>query len=134
MLPDFDEEGDLPRGIHRCTIEEVASRFGQGSPEREAGASELVEFVEWARGAGIRRLIVDGSFVTSKQAPNDVDVAILPGEDQPHQGEVALDSRDRWPLLHVQVAMDEADLERWALEDFGFDRKYKPRGVLEVEL
>ena len=35
MLPEFDEVGNLPPGIHRATIEEVVQRFGVGSPERD---------------------------------------------------------------------------------------------------
>ena len=35
MLPPFDESGNLPRGIHTASIDEIADRFGHGSPERE---------------------------------------------------------------------------------------------------
>jgi len=38
------------------------------------------------------------------------------------------------PFLHIQVAVDEADFAKWALEDFGTDRRGKVRGVVEVEL
>jgi hypothetical protein len=67
MLPDFDEFGNLPAGVHLATIEEVVLRFGVGSPEREVEGQELMEFVNWARSAGVRRLIVDGGFVTAKR-------------------------------------------------------------------
>jgi uncharacterized protein DUF6932 len=79
VLPPFDEHGNLPAGIHRCTIEELAARFGSGSEERLTELSELLGFIAAAQRAGVRRLLVNGSFVTSKSAPNDVDVVILPG-------------------------------------------------------
>jgi hypothetical protein len=49
MLPDFDENGCLPVGIHRCDIEEMIQRFGVGSPEREVESRELLEFIRWSR-------------------------------------------------------------------------------------
>jgi hypothetical protein len=66
MLPDFDEFGNLPPGIHPAAIEEVVQRFGAGSPERDVEGRELLQFIAWARRAGVRRLVLDGSFVTAK--------------------------------------------------------------------
>ena len=74
MLPPFDEFGNLPAGIHPSKIDEIAQRFGCGSPERVVEIAELKEFVAWAWKAGVERIIVNGSFVTSRTAPNDVDV------------------------------------------------------------
>jgi hypothetical protein len=42
MLPPFDESGNLPRGVHRASIEEIVDRFGHGSPEREVEIRELM--------------------------------------------------------------------------------------------
>ena len=39
-----------------------------------------------------------------------------------------------WPFLHVLVAADQADLEDWAMRDFGTDRQRRPKGVVEVIL
>ncbi|HXG09656.1 MAG TPA: hypothetical protein VNK04_07695 [Gemmataceae bacterium] len=134
MLPDFDENGNLPPGIHPCTLEEVVARFGFGSAERQTETAELQEFVRWAREAGVSRLIVDGSYVTTKRAPNDVDLVILPGSDYPRQQQPALVSSQQWPFLHIQVALDEADLQQWVTIDFGTDRNQNPRGVVEILL
>ena len=86
MLPPFDDVGNLPPGIHSCSVPELITRLGSGSEEREAEISELVQFIEAARTAGVRRLLVNGSFVTGKLAPNDVDVVFLPGPDYPREG------------------------------------------------
>lgn len=83
MLPPFDGVGNLPSGSHPCSIAELVERFGSGSEEREAEISELLHFIEAAKAAGVRRLIVNGSFVTGKLAADDVDVVILPGSDYP---------------------------------------------------
>src|SRR5207244_3113512 len=134
VLPGFDENGNLPKGIHRCTLEELAIRFGHGSSEREVETAELGEFVTWARQAGIARLLVDGSFVTAKDAPNDMDLVILPGADRPDQGEAALNLAARWPFLHIQVAVNEADLQQWSEKDFGTDWSGNVRGIVAVVL
>jgi len=134
MLPAFDEFGNLPPGIHRATVEEVVQRFGVGSPERDVEGQELLRFVEWARSCGVLRLIVNGSFVTAKMAPNDVDLIILPGPDYPGDQPSVTDEEVRWPFLQVLVAADEDDLEHWAVQDFGTDRNQRPKGVVEVIL
>ena len=109
MLPPFDEHGNLPAGIHLCATEELTVRFGSGSEERETEMSELLLFIETARKAGVRRLMVNGSFVTGKLAPNDVDVVFLPGPGYPRQGP-KLDSDELvWPFLQIIVAADDAD-------------------------
>jgi hypothetical protein len=51
MLPAFDDVGNLPSGIHLCSLEELAARFGVGSEEREAEIAALVLFVEAAKAA-----------------------------------------------------------------------------------
>lgn len=33
MLPNFNELGDLPVGIHRASIDEIKSAFGSGPPQ-----------------------------------------------------------------------------------------------------
>jgi hypothetical protein len=134
MLPPFDDYGHLPPGIHLCSIDELVARFGAGSEEREAEISELLQFVNAAKLAGVRRLLVNGSFVTGKLAPNDVDVVILPGSDYPREGQY-LDSDELvWPFLQIIVAADDADFEAWATHQFATDRKKRPKGVVEVLL
>jgi hypothetical protein len=134
MLPPFDDFGNLPSGIHPCSVAELAVRFGSGSEEREAQISELLRFVEAAKAAGIRRLLVNGSFVTGKLCPNDVDLVILPGPGYPRQGR-RLDSDELvWPFLQVIVAADDGDFEAWASRLFATDRRKRPKGVVEVML
>jgi hypothetical protein len=134
MLPAFDTYGNLPVGIHPCTVEELITRFGSGSEERSTQMEELLQFIEAAKGAGVRRLMVNGSFVTSKLAPNDVDGVILPGAGYPGEGP-KLDSDELlWPFLQVIVAADDEDFESWATRQFSTDRKRRPKGVVEVIL
>jgi hypothetical protein len=83
--------------------------------------------------SAIGRIIVNGSFVTAKSAPNDVDVVLLPGADYP-RGEEPIDVKRKrlWPFLQIFIAAEEEDLEAWATQDFGTDRLQRPKGVVEV--
>jgi predicted nucleotidyltransferase len=77
-LPAFDDGGDLPVGIHRASLEEVVERFGLGSDERRRCTRNLVHIYELAKRTGhLERFVVFGSYVTDKQAPNDVDVILV---------------------------------------------------------
>ena len=134
MLPDFDENGNLPPGIHPCDTNELIARFGSGSPEREVEMKELLDFIQWAQAADVQRLVVNGSFVTDKIEPNDVDIVILPGPGYPRNELSYLDQELRWPFLQVFTAADEHDLETWVSQDFGTDRNQYPKGVVEVLL
>lgn len=134
MLPAFDDFGNLPPGIHRCSLDELVERFGTGSDERETECSELVHFIEAAKRAGVRRLLVNGSFVTGKLAPNDVDVVILPGHDYPRESPPRDSDELVWPFLQIIVAADDADFEAWAVHQFSTDRRKRPKGVVEVTL
>ncbi len=134
MLPPLDDFGNLPAGIHTCSVAELEMRFGSGSEERQAEISELMHFIEAARTAGVRRLLVNGSFVTGKLAPHDVDVVILPGSDYPRHGQ-ELDADELvWPFLQIIVAADDADFEAWATRQFATDKRKRPKGVVEVLL
>jgi|SRR6266403_5838069 len=134
MLPPFDDFGNLPAGIHSCTIEEMVSRFGSGSEERETEINELLHFIDAAKKAGVRRLMVNGSFVTGRLAPNDVDVVILPGPDYPRQSRELESNELIWPFLQIIVAADDADFESWAVKQFSTDRRRRAKGVVEVIL
>jgi hypothetical protein len=77
-LPAFNEEGDLPPGVHRATLPEVLEQFGHGSAQRCAVAARLSRLHQLAASTGhLARFVVFGSFVTAKADPNDVDIILL---------------------------------------------------------
>ena len=72
MIPQFDADGLLPPGIHRATWDEVTGAFGS-TPWRRRLLAGLEMAMESLRRAGCRTVYIDGSFVTSKEIPNDFD-------------------------------------------------------------
>jgi len=77
-LPPFNEEGDLPPGVHRATLSEVLERFGHGTVQRRTVADRLNRIYQLAASTGqLARFVIFGSFVTAKAEPNDVDIVLL---------------------------------------------------------
>src|SRR5438132_3001260 len=76
-IPPFRPDGYLPEGVHQATEAEVTFRFGTQSRRRRRLTLRLRRWVELGRAVGARRLLVDGSFVTAKVEPDDVDAAML---------------------------------------------------------
>lgn len=77
-LPAFNDQGDLPPGVHRATLQEVLERFGQGSVQRFAVGERLKRLHQLANSTNhLARFVVFGSFVTDKFEPEDVDVIMI---------------------------------------------------------
>src|SRR6266436_10072192 len=62
MIPELNDHGYLPAGVHAASVEEVAARFGQDPELRRVQMESLRWLVDLARRAGIDRLVIDGSF------------------------------------------------------------------------
>jgi len=76
--PDFDDDGDLPPGIHQATLSEVLEHFGTGTPQRCIMARRLEHIYTLANQTGhLAHCIIFGSFVTAKFDPGDVDIFLL---------------------------------------------------------
>lgn len=78
-IPPLDNDGLLPVGVHLCTIEEVAATFGRF--ERSDRRIQLVGrlkryFAELQSVDLVKFLILDGSFVTSREEPGDIDILL----------------------------------------------------------
>jgi hypothetical protein len=96
-IPKLNEEGLLPVGIHHCTFSELEAAFGRNQwvqdpqtesrrevlcPQRSSLCARLLAYLEELRRAGIdAEVLVDGSFVTAKPDPNDIDlIVVLPAD------------------------------------------------------
>ena len=80
MIPPFNENGCLPEGIYDCTIDEAAERFGafQSSSQRPQLWDRFIEFMREADACElVDAVLVDGSFVTAKADPNDIDLVLV---------------------------------------------------------
>lgn len=79
-IPALNDRGFLPEGIHDCAIEEAQARFGvfQDSDRRPQLWVKLLEFLREVSSSGIvEAVLIDGSFVSGKPAPNDIDLILV---------------------------------------------------------
>src|SRR5712692_9248220 len=78
MLPEFNHDGNLPEGIHVATEDEVFARFATPSARRQWLGEQLRSLLALARSTRqLARVFLWGSFVTSKEVPNDLDVLLV---------------------------------------------------------
>lgn len=76
MLPEFDQNGFLPSGVHSCTGDEFLARFLNNS-DRSAYRQTILNVLDFAAHHGARSVLFGGSFVTSKATPKDIDCVIF---------------------------------------------------------
>jgi hypothetical protein len=144
VIPAFTNLGTLPPGEHPITWVELLELFGQ-TPHRAMLLGGLRAGLEPLRLAGSHRVWLDGSFITNKEKPGDIDVAYD-------------DARLDWELLQrleptlLDLANARAAQKRkfnceffavsWAAEPEGTsfldffqrDRNGQPKGILVLEL
>jgi len=72
MIPPFQPDGTLPRGVHWADLSEIEARFGH-TPHRGQLLQGFLEAVGELKAAGCKEVFLDGSFVTAKISPNDYD-------------------------------------------------------------
>lgn len=131
MIPDFDADGFLPPGVHPATLEEIADRFGQSSELRRVQMESIRWMLEVARRAGVRRIVLNGSFVTDIIEPNDVDCVMLAAADPAPAPDEEEELLEGLPFLDIKlVRQDEFDI--YVNRVFAIDRQRRCKGTIEV--
>lgn len=90
MIPEL-VDGVLPEGMHDCTFAEVETAFGRfwRTDRRIQLTAALRQFVDEARKSGIvAAIVIDGSYVTAKAEPNDIDLIVAYRPDFDLSGEL----------------------------------------------
>jgi len=80
MIPRINEHGCLPEGIYDRTMEELATRFGVflTSDRRPKLWVRFTQFMREAKACGlVEAVLVDGSFVTARPEPVDLDLVLV---------------------------------------------------------
>lgn len=80
----LNSNGVLDVGIHDATVDEIGETFGkfQKTSKRQSLFSELKKLVEQLQSHEfVKHILVDGSFVTSKDVPGDIDLIIGVSKD-----------------------------------------------------
>ena len=72
-IPALQANGELPPGEYEATLDEVEAVYGSSNDCRRLlmrGLREAANNFEWS---GVRTLWINGSFITDKEEPNDID-------------------------------------------------------------
>ena len=140
--PEFDNNGDLPVGIHQATLAEVLQHFGTGTVQRRIVGQRLERLYKLAFSTGqVVRFVVFGSFVTAKLDPADVDIFMLM-EDSFDSNQVRGEAAIIFDHLAVQNVEGASVFwirrlaaiggEQEAVEHWQIKRDKARRGIVEV--
>jgi hypothetical protein len=133
MIPPFNDSGFLPSGVHTATLGEIEARFGRESELRRVQMESVRWMIDLAVRAGVKRIVLNGSFVTDIIEPNDVDCVLLVGPDFPKDSSAEKELIKGLPFLDVSLA-DQADFDYFVSRFFAFDRARDEKGMIEVIL
>lgn len=159
MIPDFDENGNLPQGLIESNLNEFKNRFVNdfnGSTTRNEIFNGYIRFCNKFISNNIAsKQWINGSFTTEKTNPNDLDfVTHLDGvkidELDVGQQNTLLEIFDNKKAKSeckcdvyfiIQYPEDLSDLfkhyknrEEYWLKQFGHDRNEYPKGIVEFDL
>jgi hypothetical protein len=74
VIPPLTARGLLPAGVHVADLADIGGRFGSSNQRRASLFGKLSEFVDLVQALCLfEALFVDGSFVTDKPQPGDID-------------------------------------------------------------
>jgi hypothetical protein len=144
MLPEFDDAGNLPPGIHEASWAEIKARFGTTEHRRQL-LEGLLRAARILKNVGCRRLYLDGSLSTRKAVPKDFDGC---------WESMGVDLQQLWKLEPALLTFDAHRLTqklvfggeliiaefladgrgRTYLEFFQEDRDGKTKGIILIDL
>jgi hypothetical protein len=139
-IPDFRDDGYLPMGLHKASEAEVRERFGSANSQRIDLMHRLAVWLSWARVVQAQRFLVDGSFVTAKSQPNDVDCVCWLPRDFRQQWEWG-----RYEAVKLQESVYRGQPKElydcytpvewnWWVDFFSGTRDEQRKGIIEVIL
>ena len=145
-LPVFREDGWLPEGHHAATWQEVALRFGGVADSRRAAIlSSLLKWRDAVRAKGMTGLVIlDGSFISAKEAPGDFDLFFLYDEATEALARNDPEARAltdyqvcralgfRGDVFALPASLQKLSPLLGGPDMFDFDRQGTPKGVVEV--
>jgi hypothetical protein len=76
MIPDFNDDGILPSGRYNCTLADAEDRFANNDARKIIWKNFQAVLVEMKAEGLTGNLYLDGSYVTDKSIPNDIEVVL----------------------------------------------------------
>ena len=87
--------------------------------------------IDLARRAGVRRIVINGTFVTDKLEPNDVDCVLLVEAGFPSDEAAETELLAGLPFINMEL-VDQEGFEQFTEKTFATDRDLISKGMIEV--
>ena len=132
-LPALRADGTLPPGVYQASLDEVFAAFPATTPQRVALNNALAFCIATIQRLSLaNQIALDGSYLTSKTDPGDVDLAVLmPGMYQLAGEQRFAAEGINVQLLDIQFAHNLLDFQGW-LTFFSTARDGTSKGVVVV--
>ncbi len=142
MIPKFENDGNLPKGVYNAPLYEINKIFGTSSARRKWLFENLEKIIELAKSTEkLERVIIWGSFVSDKEFPNDIDLLLVMKSDfvldkvkseekvifNYIESRIAFNADIFW----TKSSIGEESINLW-LETYQTTRDFRSRGILEV--
>ncbi len=132
----FKSRGTLRPGIHNCSIQDVLDQFSKPGYGSRLHRSNSLNLFHREIEPFILGLYINGSYITMKPAPNDVDVAIvLPSKPPIYIAAIKqLETiKLRYKDIHVFWYLEGSTGLRNMISYWRTDRDGYPKGIIFVE-
>lgn len=137
MNNSFDTNGNLHPGIYRLTLEQFDDRFCSKTNDNSSRYNAhlfMEDIIEWATQNDAVKIIIGGSFISSKEKPEDLDLLIIfKTTDQIPKSKSFLDTND----MHVDaqmLSMENEELLNVFVKIFSIDKFGNKKGIVEIEI
>lgn len=144
-IPDFDANGNLPPGVYAVTLKDIGVRYAWNTQRRKLYQG-LRKALMNLSSAGVRRVWINGSFITKKDLPNDIDGCWEASDSldtdlldpvflETHPPRVAMKDKFGVDFLISGTALRDRRARGRTVEGFfQIDRNGNAKGILLVDL
>ena len=139
-IPAVQPNGELPPGEHQASLDEVEARYGVSTDCRKLLMRGLRKAASNFELSGVSTLWINGSFITDKEEPNDIDGCweYTPAVDTKKLDRVFLGTRkemqNKYGLDFFIANIVEAGSGLPFPKFFQVNRDGDPKGIIVVKL
>lgn len=91
----FNNDGLLPEGVHEIDLDDFKELLGFNYKRRDMIDQGLIPFLKELKPFNVQKVYIDGSFVTQKENPDDIDGYAVTESTRPLFEFIACNG-DRW--------------------------------------
>jgi predicted nucleotidyltransferase len=132
VIPRLRRDGTLPVGVHQATLDQILAAYAPINEQRQLLNDSLWRVVwELRKHNPTYDIYVDGSYVTSKAEPGDVDLLVITTQASTRDLVLYLDQV--CPVEAVSVSIEvEPTLSNPIFDLFTETRQGRRKGILQI--